>query len=296
MDEDFYFEDHYKRNVVILIIVILLVIGGLYYGYKKYYMNNYLKVKDVTVELGSKLSDNIEEYIKCNDYSLYKLDLSNVVVDDNGNTSVAGEYSYAVIKGDEIKRGKIYVKDTTKPTVTTKDLKVGVNEVFGAFDFVESCTDLSMPCVISFKDASSADLSNKAGNYKLTIVINDGAGNKVEKDVNLIVEDGYSYKEVKANTLEVDHLSNDKADWNETYTYKFDKGLDEESTEFEETLEKYSTINLNLEKNIKDKEIIVIYNKYDYILGISIKVTYDDNTYEFITSDKIIDENTREDE
>lgn len=292
MDEDFYFEDHYKRNVIILIIVILIIIGGLYYAYKKYYKNNYLKIKDVTVELGDKLSDNIEDYIKCNNYSLYKLDLSNVVVDENGNTSVTGEYSYSVIKDNEIKRGKVFVKDTTNPTVTVKDLKVGVNEIYGAFDFVESCNDLSMPCVTSFKDASSADLSSKAGNYKLTIVINDGAGNKVEKDVNLIVEDGYSYKEVKTNTLDVDHLSNDKADWNETYTYKFDKAYEEESTEFEEILEKYSTINLNLDKNIKDKEIIVVYNKYDYVLGISIKVTYDDNTYEFITSDKINVENT----
>ena len=37
MDEDFYIEGHYKRNVVIVILIILLVIGGLYYGYKNYY-------------------------------------------------------------------------------------------------------------------------------------------------------------------------------------------------------------------------------------------------------------------
>ena len=37
MDEDFYIEDHYKRNVVIVILIILLIIGGLYYGYKNYY-------------------------------------------------------------------------------------------------------------------------------------------------------------------------------------------------------------------------------------------------------------------
>ena len=64
MDEDFYIEDHYKRNVVIVILIILLVIGGLYYGYKNYYKKNYLKVKDVTVELGSKLSTDIKDYIK----------------------------------------------------------------------------------------------------------------------------------------------------------------------------------------------------------------------------------------
>ena len=75
MDEDFYIEDHYKRNVVIVFLIISLVIGGLYYGYKNYYKKNYLKVKDVTVELGSKLSTDIKDYIKCNNYDDYKLDL-----------------------------------------------------------------------------------------------------------------------------------------------------------------------------------------------------------------------------
>ena len=38
---------------------------------------------------------------------------------------------------------------------------------------------------------------------------------------------------------------------------------------------------------IKDKEIIIIYNKYSYAIGLSIKVTFEDGTYEFISSDKI---------
>lgn len=287
MDEDFYIEDNYKRNVVILIIVLILFSFGLYYLYKNYYKRNYLKINDVTVELGDTLSNNIEDYIKCDNYNAYKLDLSNVVVDENGKTTMTGEYSYAVIKGENVKRGKIYVKDTKKPIVSVNDLKVGVGESYGAFDFVKSCDDLSLPCTSSFKDANDADLSSKAGSYKITIIVSDNVGNKIEKNVNLIVEEGYSYKEVKASDLNVDHLSNKNSNWNQTYTYKFDKALNEESTEFDEIIEKYSTIDIILEKNIKDKEIIIIYNKYGYAIGLSIKVTFEDDTFEFITNDKI---------
>ena len=269
MDEDFYIEDHYKRNVVIVILIILLVIGGLYYGYKNYYKKNYLKVKDVTVELGSKLSTDIKDYIKCDNYGDYKLDLSSVVTDDEGKVSSVGEYAFRVIKNDDISRGKVFVKDTTKPIVGVNDLTVGVNEEYNAYDFVNTCTDLSMPCVVSFKDANDGDLSSKVGNYKIEIIISDNANNKVNKTVKLTVKEGYSFN------------------WNNTYTIKFEKALEEESTEFNELLESYGIKEFSYDKNIKEKEIIVIYNKYNYALGLSIKVTFDDGSYEFVTEDKV---------
>lgn len=287
MDEDFYIEDHYKRNVVIMIIIILLAIGGLYYGYKNYYKKNYLKVKDVTVELGSKLSTDIKDYIKCDNYDDYKLDLSAVVTDSEGKVTSVGEYAFKVIKNDDVSRGKVFVKDTTKPIVSVSDLTVGVNEEYNAYDFVNSCTDLSMPCVVSFKDANDGDLSGKVGNYKIEIIISDNANNKVNKTVNLAVKEGYSFKEVKEKDFNVDHTSNDKSNWNNTYTIKFEKALEEESTEFNELLEAYGIKELTYDKNIKEKEIIVIYNKYNYALGLSIKVTFDDDSYEFVTEDKI---------
>lgn len=287
MDEDFYIEDHYKRNVVIVIIIILLAIGGLYYGYKNYYKKNYLKVKDVTVELGSKLSTDIKDYIKCDNYDDYKLDLSAVVTDSEGKVTSVGEYAFKVIKNDDVSRGKVFVKDTTKPIVSVSDLTVGVNEEYNAYDFVNSCTDLSMPCVVSFKDANDGDLSGKVGNYKIEIIISDNANNKVNKTVNLTVKEGYSFKEVKEKDFNVDHTSNDKSNWNNTYTIKFEKALEEESTEFNELLESYGIKELIYDKNIKEKEIIVIYNKYNYALGLSIKVTFDDDSYEFVTEDKI---------
>ena len=287
MDEDFYIEDHYKRNVVIVIIIILLAIGGLYYGYKNYYKKNYFKIKDVTVELGSKLSTDIKDYIKCDNYDDYKLDLSAVVTDSDGKVTSVGEYAFKVIKNDDVSRGKVFVKDTTKPIVSVSDLTVGVNEEYNAYDFVNSCADLSMPCVVSFKDANDSDLSGKVGNYKIEIIISDNANNKVNKTVNLTVKEGYSFKEVKEKDFNVDHTSNDKSNWNNTYTIKFEKALVEESTEFNELLESYSTKELTYDNNIKEKEIIVIYNKYNYALGLSIKVTFDDDSYEFVTEDKI---------
>ena len=167
------------------------------------------------------------------------------------------------------------------------DLTVGVNEEYNAYDFVNTCTDLSMPCVVSFKDANDGDLSSKVGNYKIEIIISDNANNKVNKTVKLTVKEGYSFKEVKEKDFNVDHTSNDKSNWNNTYTIKFEKALEEESTEFNELLESYGIKEFSYDKNIKEKEIIVIYNKYNYALGLSIKVTFDDGSYEFVTEDKV---------
>ena len=49
MDEDFYIEDNYKRNVIILILVLILFGFGLYYVYKNYYKKNYLKIKNLNL-------------------------------------------------------------------------------------------------------------------------------------------------------------------------------------------------------------------------------------------------------
>ena len=141
------------------------------------------------------------------------------------------------------------------------DLTVGVNEEYNAYDFVNTCTDLSMPCIVSFKDANDGDLSSKVGNYKIEIIISDNANNKVNKTVKLTVKEGYSFKEIKEKDFNVDHTSNDKSNWNNTYTIKFEKALEEESTEFNELLESYGIKEFSYDKNIKEKEIIVIYNK-----------------------------------
>ena len=93
--------------------------------------------------------------------------------------------------------------------------------------------------------------------------------------------------ETHTNNNDIHVTASDKSNWNNTYTIKFEKALEEESTEFNELLESYGIKEFSYDKNIKEKEIIVIYNKYNYALGLSIKVTFDDGSYEFVTEDKV---------
>ena len=113
----------------VTIIIVILVIAGLgagYYFYKEY-KKQVVKVKDVTIELGSKPSEDISSYAS-GATDGYTLSLPDNLVNEEGNTYMVGEYSYKIKKGDSTKRGKIFVKDTTAPTVTVKEITVGVNE------------------------------------------------------------------------------------------------------------------------------------------------------------------------
>lgn len=103
------------------------------------------------------------------------------------------------LKRDSTKRGKIFVKDTTAPTVTVKEITVGVNEEFEPYEFLDSCDDLSLPCKTSYKKDSYAKLNEKAGKYDLEIVVEDKYGNKVSKDVVLNVSETESLLSLKQN-------------------------------------------------------------------------------------------------
>lgn len=292
MDEDFYIEENSTLKIILIIIVVIALGVGIFYGYNKMYKPNYIKLKKVTVELGDVLNNDIKNYIECDDYSKYTLDLGNVLVDSDGKTISAGEYSYKITGNNTSKKGKIFVKDTTAPIAEVKTLTVGVNESYEVADFVTSCEDLSMPCHITYKNKSDIDLNKNSGEYNLKIIISDNAGNETIKDVKLIVKEGYSYQEEKEKDLEYSYTSNNDANWNQTYTLKFDKAISDEDVKFDDALKRLSAKEYQIEGTIKDKEIIIIYNKYDYVIGLSIKVTLEDGTIMFITEEnaQIIEE------
>ena len=66
-------------------------------------------------------------------------------------------------------------------------------------------------------------------------------------------------------------------------------GLDPETEEFVKQVSELSAKEYQFDKQIVKKEIIEIYNKYDYVIGFSIMVTFDDSSVLFVTS-----ENTKE--
>lgn len=290
MDQDFYIEETHPLKAVLLIIVVLALLGyGVYWYYQRYLVDK-IYLNKVTVELGEELPTDINVYIKGKNVSDYKLDVSSVMVDENNLTNSVGEYSYKVTNNNRTLKGKIYVKDTTKPVVEVKTLTVGVNEEFSPSEFVTKCDDLSLPCVIKYNKPSDENLNQKEGTYNLKIVIKDSEGNEVLKDVSLIVTKDSSLKEIKEKDLEYDHISIDEALWNKTYTLKLEKAVDGETSEYEKLISDVTVKEYAFEKTVTNKEIIIVYNKYDYVIGFSLKYTFEDGSNIFITNEEPISE------
>ena len=290
MDQDFYIEDTSPWKIAIIIIIVAALIGGGIFTYYKYFRDNIVKLKEVTVELGEKLPTDIDSYISAKNINDYKLDVSNVSVDDEGKTNVRGEYSYKVSRNGEIKKGKVYVVDTIKPVVETIDITVGVKENFDPSEFLKSCNDLSLPCVTTSKNKNDITLNDNAGTYDIDLVISDAAGNSVTKKVKLTVSTDTTLEKQKASDLTPAKTSlEDDNVWNKTYTLKLNSGLDPETEEFVKQVSELSAKEYQFDKQIAKKEIIEIYNKYDYVIGFSIMVTFDDSSVLFVTS-----ENTKE--
>lgn len=286
MDQDFYIEDTSPWKIIFIIFIVCALIGGGIFAYYKYFRDNIVKLKDVTVELGYKLPTDINDYISAKNVNAYKLDVSNVSVDENGKTNVRGEYSYKVSRDGEIKKGKIYVNDTTKPVVETIDITVGVKENFDPSEFLKSCDDLSLPCVASYKNKDDISLNDNAGTYDIDLIVSDAAGNSVTKKVKLTVSTSTTLEKQKASDLTPYKTSlDDDSIWNKTFTLKLNNGLDPETEEYVKQISELSAKEYEFDKKISKKEIINIYNKYDYVIGFSIMVTFEDNSVLFVTSD-----------
>lgn len=286
MDQDFYIEDTSPWKIIFIIFIVCALIGGGIFAYYKYFRDNIVKLKDVTVELGEKLPTDINDYISAKNVNAYKLDVSNVSVDENGNTNVRGEYSYKISRDGEIKKGKIYVNDTTKPVVETIDITVGVKENFDPSEFLKSCDDLSLPCVASYKNKDDISLNDNAGTYDIDLIVSDAAGNSVTKKVKLNVSTSTTLEKQKASDLTPYKTSlDDDSIWNKTFTLKLNNGLDPETEEYVKQISELSAKEYEFDKKVSKKEIINVYNKYDYVIGFSIMVTFEDNSVLFVTND-----------
>ena len=286
-DADFYIEETSPKKIFFYCLVILFCLGfGVYALY--YYTNrDILKLKDVTVELGEKVPTNIEEYLKGTQVNDYQLDVSNVHVDETGNTDSTGEYSYSVSNGHVTKRGKLFVKDTTAPVVTVQNLTVGLDEDFEVDDFIVSCEDLSIVCYVSYADADSLALNEKEGTYNVTIKIADEHGNSVSQKVKLTVSKDASLSKVKASDLEVSEVIPKIPEWNNTFTYKFEPALLDDSIEFERRLVEIANVDYSAkyDKVITERTNLVIYNRYGYALGISVVLKFEDDSLVYVTSE-----------
>ena len=282
MDEDFIIDETNPFKVIVVVLLFIGIIGGGILFYLNYQKQDHVKVKDITVELGDKLPLEISAYAKGNNLETYKLDLSQVKVDDNNIATVTGEYSYRVIKNDKILKGKIYVKDTKAPIFTLENLEVGVNENFSPNDYILTCDDYSLPCSVKFKNAKDLELNSKEGVYDTTIIISDAEGNEVSKKVKLTVKGENTLLNKKSSDLEFSYLEEKDKDWDNTYTIKLDKAIDSDSIKYNDYINELGMKEYDFNKKVAGKKILVAYNKYHFVIGFSIKVNFEDGSYIFV--------------
>lgn len=285
MDEDF-LDVTSSGNKLIAIIFILVIIAISIFGYFFVFQKYHFSLKDVDYEIGESLNEDINHYLKKSvvDTSGYKLDLSKVK-----NTEI-GTYSYKVTYNNRTKKGIINIKDTTPPVFSTKELSVEVgDDNFYLGNALETCEDASMPCLVTFKNESDESKLNTPGTYSVDIVVSDIYKNKKETNIILIVVPEGSLETSENMDLEFSKSSAEIPYFNGEYYIKLEKALEDESEEVEDLIEEISTdmideyVKNNYSGyNVKNTEIVKMYNKDNYVIGIVVKVTISNGTEKII--------------
>lgn len=275
--EDFYYEESNAKHVFIKCMLFLFIIGLISGGFVYYKRQNTIKLKNVNVELGSELSNNVDDYlINGKKYSSnYKLYLDNVDV------NTIGKYSYKVKYNKHTKTGYINVQDTTKPEVTLDDLvTIGKDEEFNPNLLITSCTDKSLPCTATLKNDSDYDKLKNIGTYKIKINVSDTVGNTTEQEVTINVSETGTLSSKVTNDLNyyTNNLNDDKVE--HILFIKLDKAIDEDTLEYEGLIQETSAIDFNeyVDDEIYSTRLITAYNKYGYVIGIQVEVTFNDGT------------------
>lgn len=176
-----------KMSIFSLIIIIALTfITGFYYE-----RNAFIKLNDITIELGDKLPEEITSYVTLlNDKSNLTLE-SDIPLDKDGNTTIIGKFNYYLVYNDDNYRfsrltnnkSTITVIDTIKPIINIKK----TNFDYGSKIKVENiatCLDLS-GCKMILKENIDP---TKSGTYEIHIEASDGANNITEITTKITVK------------------------------------------------------------------------------------------------------------
>lgn len=173
-----------KTWVLLLIFVLIAAIGfGVYYflTMAKTSSEKVINTKDVKVELGSALSNNIDDYANIAGYNKNECSLNL----DNVNIEKVSTYKYTITCGKTNKEGLVIVDDTTKPEVVTNDVMVALNTTLNPEDFIEECKDASK-CSYHFQ-INVEDLTKNIGEYDVEILVSDEYNNQTIVTAKLTV-------------------------------------------------------------------------------------------------------------
>ena len=175
-----------KLLVFLLIIILIGALGaGSYYfiNIKHIFDKSSVQLKDLVVEQGAPLSENINDYATFSNTSSSNCiqDLSKVDI------NVAGSYTYTIKCGDKEYSGKITVKDTTPPKAKVKANVIQLDEIDNvtAESFVDSCYGEECSAALS----QELNITNK-GVFPIKLDITDSNGNSSSIYAPLVVVEG----------------------------------------------------------------------------------------------------------
>lgn len=192
-------KDNKSILIIFLIIVLIGAIGiGVYYflTLAKESATKHIVPKEIKLELGSVLSNDVEDYATISGYSKNDclLNLNEV------NVNKVSTYKYKIICGKENAEGTIIVDDSTKPEAITNDLVLLPNATIKEEDFIEKCLDASK-CTYKFKTDISTIVST-LGEHEVEIIISDEYNNQNTVKAKLTIANQAPVKYLKCSKPE----------------------------------------------------------------------------------------------
>ena len=291
--EEFYYEEQPRKHMFLKFMLFMFIVGFVIGGFYYYKDKNTIKLKNVKIEIGDELPKDVNYYLLSGKkYSKeYKLYLDDVDV------NTIGKYSYKVKYNKHIKTAYIEVLDTTKPEVSMDDsIVIGVDDTFNPNIMITKCEDKSLPCTATLKNEIDYDKLKNVGTYSIDVKVSDTVGNYVIKKVNVIVsKDGNMSNKVSSDLNYYTNSLNDDTISHVLFV-KLDEAIDEDTLEFEGLIQETSTIDFQkyVSDTIKDTELITAYNKYGYVIGLQVRVTYENGNKEIIENNGEINEENEE--
>lgn len=180
-------KDNKKIIYILLIVVLIAGVGfGIYYfltAAKTTATTGGIVTKDLKLELGNALSENIDDYATISGYNKNecKIDTKNI------SLTKVGAYKFYVTCGEQVVEGTAIVDDTTNPEVITNEVIVFPNATITIEDFIESCVDASQ-CTYKFVDENEVTTALKTiGEHDIKILVSDEYNNESTISAKLVV-------------------------------------------------------------------------------------------------------------
>lgn len=179
-----------KTLFVLIIVLALTAVGVGVYIFLHLGQNANKPVvltKKVNLEIGSDVSVDITDYATFKNVDKNTCELDTTEITDT--SKLGAEYKFKITCNDTTYTGTLNIVDTVKPEVIVKEVKVQVEGDVKPEDFIQECNDATK-CTYAFKDEKKVKENLKvASSYKVELVISDEAGNEVEKEAVMVVDD-----------------------------------------------------------------------------------------------------------